>query len=184
MMMAYAKPFLLLAGIALLSACEGRVGQAKETGGAKAGGTVAASSASGKSEEGKLSIKAPGFDMKIDIPKGLADRADTDSELIYPGAALGGMHIEAGSGAAGKRNSGVELRFTSREPIDKVAAWYRDPARAGGFSTASERRDGEALVISGTQKSDGDPFNLRLSPAAAGGTEGRLTLTDRVEASR
>ena len=177
--MAFPKLPVLLGGIALLAACEGQLEKGGETGGEEAQGSAAASSASNKSEEGKLSIRAPGFDMKINIPKGLADRTDTDSELIYPGASLGGMHIEAGSGSAGKRNSGVELRFTSSDPIDKVAAWYRDPARAGGFSTASTSREGNAIVISGTQKSDGDPFNLRLSPAAAGGTEGRLTLTDR-----
>ena len=174
--MVIAKRFLLLAGAALLTACEE---QTSETASARAGGSETASSALNKSEEGKLSIKAPGFDMKINIPTGLADRTDADSELIYPGAALGGMHIEAGSETAGKRNSGVELRFTSGDPITKVAAWYRDPARDGAFSTASVRRDGQAMVIAGTQKSDGDPFNLRLSPAPAGGTEGRLTLTDR-----
>ena len=182
--MAFPKRPVRLAGIALLTACEGRIGSTGESGSEDAAGSEAASSASGKSEEGKLSIKAPGFDMKINIPEGLADRTNTDSELIYPGASLGGMHIEAGSEKAGKRKSGVELRFTSSEPIAKVAAWYRDPARAGGFSTASTSREGEAIVISGTQKSDGDPFNLRLSPAAAGGTEGRLTLTDRDEALR
>ena len=170
---------LLLAGTALLTACEGRIEESGATGSRSAAGSEAASSASGKSEDGKLSIKAPGFDMKINLPEGLADRTDTDSELIYPGAALSGMHIEAGSKKTGKRNSGVELRFTSSEPVDKVAAWYGDPARAGGFSAASVRRDGEAMVMSGTQKSDGDPFHLRLSPASAGGTEGLLTLSDR-----
>ena len=177
--MAVPKRPVLLAGIVLLTACEGRIGESGETGSTEVRASETASSASSKSEEGKLSIKAPGFDMKINIPEGLADQTDTDSELIYPGASLGGMHIEAGSETAGKRNSGVELRFTSSDPIDKVAAWYRDPARAGGFSTASTSREGEAIVVSGTQKSDGDPFNLRLSPAPAGGTEGRLTLTDR-----
>ncbi len=177
--MAFPKFPVPLAGMALLIACEGRVGKTGETGSEDARASDAASSASDKSEEGKLSIKAPGFDMKINIPEGLADQTDTDSELIYPGASLGGMHIEAGSERAGKRNSGVELRFTSSDPIQKVEAWYRDPARAGGFSTASTSREGGAIVISGTQKSDGDPFNLRLSPAPAGGTEGRLTLTDR-----
>jgi hypothetical protein len=179
MMMVFSKLPVLLAAFALVTACEGRIGKNGETGSVEAGGSATASSASGKSEEGKLSIKAPGFDMKINIPEGLADQTDTDSELIYPGASLGGMHIEAGSEKAGKRNSGVELRFTSSDPIQKVEAWYRDPARAGGFSTASTSREGGAIVISGTQKSDGDPFNLRLSPTPAGGTEGRLTLTDR-----
>ena len=177
--MVFSKSSVLVAGFALLAACEGRIGTTSDREGGSAEGSEAVPSASGKSETGKLSIKAPGFDMKISLPEGLADEANTEGELIYPGASLGGMHIEAGSGKAGKRNSGVELRFTSSEPIDKVAAWYRDPARAGGFSTASTSREGEAIVIAGIQKSDGDPFNLRLSPAPAGGTEGRLTLTDR-----
>lgn len=177
--MALPKLANALAAVALLAACEGQIGTTSENGSGEAGGGQPGSSASGKSEEGKLSIKAPGFDMKINIPEGLADQADTDNALIYPGATLGGMHIEAGSEKAGKRNSGVELRFTSSDPVDKIAAWYRDPARAAGFSTASTRREGEAVLISGTQKSDGDPFSLRLSPGPAGGTEGRLTLTDR-----
>ena len=169
----------LAAALTVLTGCEGEIGQTGQTGQTGTGEAGGSEAASGKSEEGKLSIKAPGFDMKINIPKGLADQADTDSELIFPGASLGGMHIEAGSERAGKRNSGVELRFTSSEPLAKVAAWYRDPARAGSFSTASTRREGEAVVISGTQKGDGDPFSLRLSPGPARGTEGRLTLTDR-----
>jgi hypothetical protein len=176
--MADRKLHAVLAAMAFLTACEAKVSTGD--GSPDDGGAPAASSAVGKSEKGKLSIKAPGFDMKINIPKGISDRTDVndDSQLIYPGAALAGMHIEAGAEAAGKRNSGVELRFTSSEPLDKVAAWYRDPARSTGFSIARIGREGAATIISGTQKSDGDPFSLRLSPAPHGGTEGRLTLTD------
>jgi hypothetical protein len=35
------------------------------------------------------------------------------------------------------------------------------------------------LVLSGTERADGDPFELRLSPGRGGGTDGRLMLTDR-----
>ena len=49
---------------------------------------------------------------------------------------------------------------------------------ANGFQIGAEKQDGEAVLITGTQKSDGDPFSVRLSPAG-GGTEGRLTLSDR-----
>lgn len=178
--MAMSKLPAALAAVALLVACEARIGKDDEQArAAAAGGEAGSSSASGKSEDGKLSIKAPGFDMKINIPKGLSDHAETDGELIYPGASLGGMHIEAGSEKGSGRNSGVELRFTTSEPLDKVASWYRDPARTGGFSIASTSREGDALVMSGTQKSNGDPFSLRLSAIPNGGTEGRLTLTDR-----
>ena len=175
-----AKLHLIVAGTAFLVACDAEVGTGEQTAAVEAAAAQSASSVTGKSEEGKLSIKAPGFDMKINIPKGIADRSELngDDQLVYPGAALGGMHIEAGSEAGGNRRSGVELRFTTREPLDKVAAWYLDPARASGFSIKKNNREAGATIITGTQKSDGDPFSLRLSPAPAGGTEGRLTLTD------
>ncbi len=165
----------------LLTACEARIGKDEGGESANASATAAASPAAEKSEPGKLSIKAPGFDMKIDIPQGMAERAsmNSDDQLVYPGATLAGMHIEAGAEQKGARASGVELRFTSADPVERVAAWYRDPARNSGFSIASEKREGNALLLSGTQKSDGDPFSLRLSPASAGGTEGRLTVSDR-----
>jgi hypothetical protein len=124
-------------------------------------------------------MKGPGFDLKINIPEGMKNDADGDNELLYPGATMSGMHIEAGqgSGKAGSA-SGVELRFTSPDPVEKIAGWYRDPARKGTFSVASARKEGDAVLIAGTQKGDGDPFSLRLAPAG-GGTEGRLTLSDR-----
>lgn len=179
-MMARSKLFLVIGGLTLLGACEAKIGKDDEA--PKGGAETAGAAAEGKAEDGRFSIKGPGFDMKIAIPKGVADQAevDSDSGLLYPGASLSGMHIEAGGSAApAKKNSGVELRFTSADAPDKVAGWYRDPARAGDFSVASARREGASVVIAGTQKSDGDGFKLRLSPGAAGGTEGRLTLSER-----
>lgn len=134
--------------------------------------------AGGKAEEGQLSIKAPGFDMKINMPKALTNQPDlaSDNPLLYPGASVSGMHIEASTG--GRDQSGVEIRFASPDAPSKVAAWYRAAAQKQGFSITSERRDGDASVFTGSQKSDGDPFTLRLAPAGAG-TEGRLTLHER-----
>ncbi len=166
-----------LAALALLGACEARIGKS-EAEKAEAGAASQAPAAAGKAEEGQLSIKAPGFDLKLDIPDAIANHANADGELIYPGAELSGMHVEAGADKGAGRQSGVELRFRSTDPVDKVAAWYRDPARAEGFAIASTRREESGLVIEGTQKSDGDPFTLRLTPAPTG-TAGRLTLSDR-----
>lgn len=166
----------LICASALLAACEAKIG--KEAGKDRAEGSPA--STEGKAEEGQFSIKAPGFDMKIDIPAGVTSHADTDSDMLYPGATLSGMHIDGSKGGSdGKGNAGIELRFTTADAPDKVAAWYRDPARAGGFSIGGVRREGSDYLISGTQKQDGDPFALRLSPGSGGGTAGRLTLTDR-----
>lgn len=173
--MAAAKPLTLICALALLSACEARTGKEADKGKRE----PVAAAAEGKAEEGQFSIDAPGFDMKIDIPAGVTSHGDSDSDMLYPGATLSGMHIEGSKkGAGGKGSAGIELRFTTADPPGKVAAWYRDPARASGFTIASVRREGAALVIAGAEKEDGDPFTLRLSPRG-GGTEGRLTLTDR-----
>lgn len=137
-----------------------------------------AAPAQGEAEEGRFSMKGPGFDFKIDIPEGVRSEGG-DNPLLYPGAVLAGMHIEAEPKAGGAADSGVELRFTTADPPEKVAAWYRDPARKGSFSVASEARDAGALVLSGTQAGDGDAFTLRLAPAPGGGSAGRLTLSER-----
>ena len=168
----------IVVSLLALAACEVEMGSAPE----KAPAKVEAPAA-GKAEEGQLSIKAPGFDMKINIPKQIAVQAgaEENSELLYPGATLSGLHVEAPAGAGG--DSGVELRFTSADPPGKIAAWYRDPARAEQFAIASQRQESNALQLSGTRKQDGGAFGLRLVPAAGGGSEGRLSLTDRGNAA-
>jgi hypothetical protein len=174
------KMLAAVAALAMLRACEAKIGNSEEQriGGDPGAAQTVEVPAEGKAEDGRLSIKGPGFDMKIDIPEGVRnDAADGDNEILYPGAKLAGMHIEAAPDK-GQANSGVELRFTTPDAPDKVAAWYRDPARSGKFTVASAAREGGAIVIRGTQKGDGDPFAVRLTPSGAG-TEGRLTLSDK-----
>ena len=103
-------------------------------------------SAEGRSEEGKISLKMPGVDMSLSLPKGAADeaRAERDSKLLYPGAILRGMAIVAGPDTDTSSSSEVEIRFSTPDPVDKVAAWYRDPARADGFKLRRAARDGDA----------------------------------------
>lgn len=167
--------------VALLAACEAKIG--KEDGETAAGNDSQANevSAEGKAKEGQFSIKAPGFDLKFTIPRGIASHAevDSDSNILYPGATLSGMHVEAGKeGPSGARHGAVELRFTSGEAPDKIAAWYDDPARKDDISITSSTREGEAYVIVGQEKRDGDAFTVRLEPRG-GGTDGRLTIRDK-----
>jgi hypothetical protein len=165
-----------LAALALLAACEMKIGRDEASRGEKA--ETAEAAAEGKAKDGSFSLKAPGIDMEIDIPEVTTDISDADNEILYPGSSINGVHIEASD--AGKKNgsNGVELRFASKDAPEKVLAWYRDAARASIFSVASVAREGSGFVVSGTEKGDGDPFTIKLSPAA-GGTEGRLLLTDR-----
>ena len=172
-MVAAPKLVILAAGAALLGACEARIGN-------DAPPVEANASAAGKAEEGRLTVSAPGFNMSIDIPEGMQDDAhmDGDNQLVYPGASFGGIHVQGRPEEHRGEHSGeVELRFTSADPLARVVAWYRDPARADHFTLQSARREGDAVLLAGTGRRDGDRFTLRLA-SRGGGTEGRLLLSD------
>lgn len=164
----------------LLVACEARIGRDEEEKTASTDNATAAAeiSAEGKAEEGQFSINAPGFGLKFNIPEGMREHAETDGDILYPGAELTGMHIEAGETAEGQGDGAVELRFTSTEAPDLIATWYRDPARAGDITVTSIKQEGDGFVVEGMQKDDKDPFKVRLAPRAGGGTDGRLILRD------
>jgi len=164
-----------LVAAAALSACDGRRDEAERV---ADNGQV---SAEGKAEEGKVSLKMPGIDMSLSLPKGVSfdAKAERDSKLLYPGATLRGMAVAAGPGSDQSGDSEVEIRFSSPEPIDKVAAWYRDPARAEGFRLERAVQEGGSWTVTGVQKRDKHGFRLRLSPRDGGGTDGRLAVRHR-----
>lgn len=160
--------------VALLCGCKGKIAT-EEFGNESANAHV---SAEGKAEEGKISLKMPGVDMTISLPKGVADeaRAERDSKLLYPGSTLRGMAIAAGPDSDKSGDSEVEIRFSTPDQPDKVAAWYRDPARADGFRLERSGREGDVWQMTGVQKRDRHRFKLQLGPRAGGGTDGRLTV--------
>lgn len=162
---------------ALLCACQDR-NRADDADNASANTQV---TAEGRAEEGKISLKMPGVDMSISLPKEVANeaRAERDSKLLYPGATLRGMAIAAGPGSDKSGDSEVEIRFSTPDASDKVAAWYRDPARADGFDLDRAEKDGDAWEVTGVQKRDRHGFKLRLTPRPGGGTDGRLTVRHR-----
>jgi hypothetical protein len=167
----------LFAASALLGACQAKIGS-DEAGNGSADAQV---SAEGKAEEGKISVKAPGFDLKFTLPKGMVGeaRAERDSKLLYPGSVLRGMAIVAGEGAGKDGDSEVEIGFSTPDPLDKVVAWYRDPARAEGFRLKGADKEGDGWLVTGVQKRDAHRFKLRLHPRPGGGTDGRLAVRHR-----
>jgi hypothetical protein len=161
------------AAAAALTACEARIGN-------DAPPVAENASAAGRAEDGRVTVEAPGFNMSINIPEGLrgGSNMDDDSDLIYPGSTFGGIHVQGGTDRqGGERGGEVELRFTSGDAIERVVAWYRDPARNEKINIASVTQDGPSFVVSGASRSDNDRFTLRLSPNGSG-TEGRLLIID------
>ena len=165
---------LAAAAAFVLAACEARFGKDAEAGRENANG-----SAEGKAEDGRLSIHAPGFDMKISIPEGIRREANMegDNDIIYPNSTFSGMHVEGGRDDS-RSDGEVELAFTSADAPDLVARWYQAPARAPQFTVATANREGAAFVIAGTTDDDGR-FRVRLTPRQGGGTEARLVLSDQ-----
>jgi hypothetical protein len=161
--------------VVLLAACEERLNGDEGNG----GGEVAAE---GKAEEGTVSIKAPGVDISVKVPKGLREKArfQDDGNILPPGARPSGVHVEAGeSHQDGSREGAVEVRFTADAPPAELAAWYRDPARGPDIDIGSVNEEGAGFIVAGTTRNKKDPFTIRLTPRQGGGTEGRLTLRGR-----
>jgi hypothetical protein len=141
------------------------------------GGPNSTVSAEGQAQEGKISVKAPGLDLAISLPKEITGEAKVgrDSKILYPGATLAGMAIAAGEGGKGG-DTDVEMRFRTSDPPERVAAWYRDPARGDGFRLTGESREGSFYVFTGVQRRDRHPFRVRIGAGQGGGTDGRLRV--------
>jgi hypothetical protein len=168
---------LATAAALALTACQARIGNHADPINESAN-----VSAEGKAKEGEVSIRAPGFDLKVTIPEGIRDRAGIDDHdgIMYPNSNFDGIHVEGGrQGADGRSQGAVELAFSSADAPDIIARWYQDPARAAQFTVATANREGADFVIAGTTKDDGGQFQLRLSPRQGGGTAARINLTDR-----
>ena len=175
-----AVPVCVLALATMLAGCEMDLKTGDQA--SQPAKSEASATAAGKAEEGKLSIKAPGFDVALKIPDSIVSQVnvDSDTKILYPGATIGGLHVEAGpKDSADRSAAGVEMRFSSSDAPDKIAAWYRDPARAADFTVSGIRREGNMLVVTGMPKNSIDPFTVRLAPASGGGTDGRLQISDR-----
>jgi hypothetical protein len=158
----------------MLAACDVHVGN-------DAGEVSENASAAGKAQDGRLTVEAPGFNMSVNIPEKMRADAHMDSEnLIYPGSTFGGIHVQGGrKHADGSSGGEVELRFSTADRADRVAAWYREPARRDKDVTiASVERQGDGFAISGTAGDDKTPFALHLAPRAGGGTDARLLISD------
>lgn len=119
--------------------------------------------APGRTENGQLTARVQGVDLKVNLPPPIR-RMTEDDDYLPPRA-------RAERGGDGRR-------FHSDDPPETVAAWYRDPARAARFSIATVERQGPALVLAGTARG-GDGLRIRLFPATQGGTDGTIVVTAR-----
>ncbi len=116
-----------------------------------------------RTENGQLTVRAQGVDLKINLPPPIRRMTEPD-DYVYPRA-------RTQRGDEGRR-------FYSADSPETVARWYQDPARANRFTIAGVTREGAALVLAGTAR-NGDGLSVRLAPGAGGGTDGTVVVTAR-----
>ena len=128
-----------------------------------------------------MTLKAPGVDISVRIPEAVRSRMATrnNSELMPPGAQVGGIHVQGNRSEGGNGGGSVELSFRSEQAPEQLAGWYRDPARRPNFTIGSDAREGAAFVLGGSTRENGGRFTVRISPRPGGGSDGRLLLSDR-----
>jgi hypothetical protein len=120
----------------------------------------AANQAQGTTQNGQLTARVQGVDLKINLPPPIRRMAEDDN-LLYPGA-------------RGVRGPGQ--RFHSDDSTETVAGWYQDPARHNRFSIDDSTQNDDSWLLTGTARG-GDTFSVRLTPGSRGGTDGTIAVT-------
>jgi hypothetical protein len=125
-------------------------------------GANAGANISGRTENGQLTARVQGVDLKVNLPPPIRRMAESD-DFLPPRA---------------RTVRGPGQRFHSSDDIGTVAAWYTDPARRNRFAIRDEIRNDGVFVLTGTARG-GDSFTVRLTPGASGGTDGTVDVTPR-----
>lgn len=141
-----------------------------------AGCEMSVKSDAGGDGNSAVSIKAPGLGLDVDLPAMLKANIEGGGDLIFPGATMSGVNVNASAGT-GAGQGAVQLNFETPAAVREVLAWYQDPARALAMTgIAVEPVSSGGYRISGQAADGGGPFSVELSPKAGGGTQAQLSL--------
>lgn len=115
-----------------------------------------------RTENGQLTARVQGVDLKVNLPPPIRRMAE-DDDLLPP--------------RAHSRRGGEGQRFHSDDPPGTVARWYQESSRTNPdrFVIGDLRSEGSALVLTGGSR--GGFVTIRLAPASGGGTDGTIMVT-------
>jgi hypothetical protein len=160
---------LLLAlplGLAL-AACDGPGTSIKiDASGGEGNTTVATDS------NGQMSIKVPGFEGAIKLPKIQIDAEDFDVNglKLYPGSKIGELNVDAQEKIGTRDKGQVAIGFESPAPLATVKAWFAENLAKRNFKVVPHDNS-----FAGTTD-DGEIFKLELSDTGEGKTKGRMEV--------
>lgn len=124
-------------------------------------------------KDGRVSVKAPGFESSIKLPKIQIDAEDFEINglRLYPGSTIDDLNVDAKDNAGGKDEGTVRVGFAAPAASGAVRDWFRKSMADKGFTVEAK---GSGLA---GKTRDGDPFTLELTPGGEGRTRGVLAVT-------
>ena len=120
-----------------------------------------------------VSINAPGFSGKLNLPRIRLDAEDFEMNGVhlYPGSTISGMNVEARDGGkTGDDDGTVRVSFASPASPATVRDWFQQKLNAAGFTVAPS---GTGLTGTTDEKK---PFKMELTADGSDKSKGVITL--------
>lgn len=122
-------------------------------------------------KDGKVSVKAPGFEGSIKLPKFNigAENFEVDGVKLYPGATVSSLNID--DRQDGTKSGGVKVTFDAPAEATRVRDWFREQMEGAGFTVTGNRDE-----LTGKTKS-GSPYTLKIDGTGDAKSRGTLTVS-------
>ncbi|MDR6851865.1 hypothetical protein J2Y54_001358 [Sphingomonas sp. BE123] len=122
-------------------------------------------------KDGKVSVKAPGFEGSIKLPKFSigAENFEIDGVRLYPGATIASLNID--DRQDGTQSGGVKVTFNAPAEAARVRNWFREQMEGAGFTVTGNRDE-----LTGKTKS-GSPYTLKIDGTGDAQSRGTLTVS-------
>jgi hypothetical protein len=122
-------------------------------------------------KDGKVSVKAPGFEGSIKLPKFNigAENFEIDGVKLYPGATVSSLNID--DRQDGTKSGGVKVTFDAPAEASRVRDWFREQMEGAGFTVTGNRDE-----LTGKTKS-GSPYTLKIDGTGEEKSRGTLTVS-------
>lgn len=122
-------------------------------------------------KDGKVSVKAPGFEGSIKLPKFniSAENFEIDGVKLYPGATVSSLNID--DRQDGTKSGGVKVTFDAPAEATRVRDWFREQMEGAGFTVTGNRDE-----LTGKTKS-GSPYTLKIDGTGDAKSRGTLTVS-------
>lgn len=167
--------------VVLLAACRAKVG--KEYAGNDSasssigeGGNVAVH-ASDRAQG--VSVSLSGIEAKVKLPGAQLGGGEMDigGMELYPGSELHGVDVTDRKGSG---DGVINMRFTSSDAPDKLAAYYAAAARDKHFTAIHLTNIGGKATLA-AKTTDGDELTIGMESGPGGTTTGRIVIKDGPE---